>query len=165
MKFFFHFSNLLDLTTYLLVNNRIEDDDMIRFFEQQTAPLTEYEKDVLLPLMVKGLSHKVGKDNAVTNDVICEKLTDKGYQIGPARVRKLINYIRLNSLINCLMATSYGYYITKEEKEMKEYIKSLEGRIAAIQAVKDIMECQLQELIEDNEEEEEEEEEKKHPLS
>ena len=133
---------------------------MIRFFEQQTAPLSEYEKEVLLPLMVKGLSHKVGKDNAVTNDIICEKLTDKGFQIGPARVRKLINHIRVNSLISCLMATNYGYYITKDENEMREYIKSLEGRIAAIQAVKDIMECQLQELIEENNEEE-----KKHPLS
>jgi hypothetical protein len=38
---------------------------MIATFETQTKPLNEYEKDTLLPIMVKCLSKHIGKDRAI----------------------------------------------------------------------------------------------------
>ena len=43
---------------------------MINGFEQQTKELNEYERDVLLPIMVRSLRLKVGEDKAVTNNEI-----------------------------------------------------------------------------------------------
>ena len=119
---------------------------MVKFFEKETAPLTEYEKETLLPIMVKCLSNKVGKEKAITNEKMCEKMMKHGYIISTARVRKIINHIRINGLIECLMATNYGYYITKDKKEMIDYISSLSGRIDAIQAVKNEMEEQMRRM-------------------
>ena len=42
---------------------------MIATFETQTKPLNEYEKDTLLPIMVKCLSKHIGKDRAISNAI------------------------------------------------------------------------------------------------
>lgn len=122
---------------------------MICGFEQETEPLSEYERETLLPVMVACLSRKVGKDKAVKNEYMCEKMEEHNYHIGPARVRKIINHIRVNDLIECLMATNKGYYITKDKQEMRSYISSLKGREAAIRAVRIAMERQLEGMNEE----------------
>ena len=122
---------------------------MINGFEKQTEPLTEYEQYVLLPIMVKCLERKYGKENAVTNAIMCSKLSERGYKVGEARIRKIINHIRVNSLIPCLMATSAGYYISKNAVEIRDYIASLKGREEAICAVRIALENQLKELLTD----------------
>lgn len=43
---------------------------MIKGFDQQTQPLSEYEENVLLPVILQGLKTKQGKKNAVTNRTI-----------------------------------------------------------------------------------------------
>lgn len=117
---------------------------MIQGFERETAPLSEYERETLLPVMVECLSRKVGKDMAVTNDYMCVKMEEHGYKMGAARVRKIINHIRVNDLIDCLMATNTGYYIAEDRQEMRDYISSLIGREEAIRAVREAMERQLE---------------------
>jgi hypothetical protein len=113
---------------------------MIEGFEKQTKDLTDYEKRVLLPLMIKGLSHHVGAENAITNSEICMKLSAKGYDnINEVRVRKIINYIRNNNLVPRLMATYKGYYVTNDPAELYSYISSLSSRIAAISQIRDAM--------------------------
>ena len=120
---------------------------MIEFCEKETAPLTDYERDILLPMMVRCLKRHVGKDNAVTNRQMIDGLEAKGFVVGSsARVRKLINRIRVDGLIECLMAGSVGYYITDDEAEMKGYIDSLKGREEAICAVRMAMEEQLEKM-------------------
>lgn len=65
---------------------------MLKGFDEETQPLTEYEEEVLLPVILRGLRAKVGKDNAVTNRTIAMKLTVAGYEkLNGARVRKVIN--------------------------------------------------------------------------
>ena len=113
---------------------------MIEGFECETSPLTEYERETLLPIMVKCLEKHVGKKKAITNKKMREALALNGYKkVSSARIRKIINHIRINGLIECLMATSYGYYITQDRCEMNDYIFSLKGRIEAIQAVLEAM--------------------------
>ena len=124
---------------------------MLNGFEKQTKKLNDYEKDVLLPIMVKCLQRKVGKENAITNAVMCEKMNERGYQITESRVRKIINYIRTQWLVPRLMATNAGYYVTNDECELRAYIASLKGREDAIRAMRHAVEEQLEELQQTNE--------------
>lgn len=121
---------------------------MLYGFSAETAPLSEYEKETLLPIMTKCLSRHIGKDNAITNEAMREALALHGYRrIGAARIRKIINHIRVNGLIECLMATSDGYYITTDKDEMLDYILSLQSRIEAIQAVLAAMKEQFAKMV------------------
>lgn len=125
---------------------------MIITFETQTKPLTEYEKDTLLPIMVKCLSKHTGKDKVITNAEMCAKMALYGYQIGETRVRKIINHIRNNGLVECLIASGKGYYVTESITEMKSYIESVKNREDAIRAMRLSMEEQLSKMkpIENN---------------
>ena len=108
---------------------------MITGFEEQTEPLTDQEREVFLPPIIKGLRVKVGKEKAVTNkDIVRGLKATCDIKIGDARVRKMINYIRNNDIIPCLIATSKGYYIAETKDEMLDYIDSLYGRVEAIEA-------------------------------
>ena len=113
----------------------IKKTTMITGFEEQTEPLTDQEREVFLPPIIKGLRVKVGKEKAVTNkDIVRGLKANCDIKIGEARVRKMINYIRNNDIIPCLIATSKGYYIAETKDEMLDYIDSLYGRVEAIEA-------------------------------
>lgn len=110
---------------------------MIQGFTEQTEPLTEYEEQTLLPQLVRGLRTKVGRAMSVTNKAIIDGMKrNLGLSISDARVRKLINHIRNNDLVPCLIATSQGYYIAESEQELKDYEDSLLGREEAIRSVR-----------------------------
>ena len=110
---------------------------MINGFQEQTEPLTEYEETQLLPQIVRGLSLKVGKDNAVTNTAIVRGMKENlNLRTTEPRVRKIINHIRNNDLVPCLIATSQGYYVAESEQELKDYEESLLGREEAIHSVR-----------------------------
>jgi glutamyl/glutaminyl-tRNA synthetase len=112
-------------------------------FETQTKPLTEYEKEILLPIMVKCLAKHIGKSRAISNAQMCAKMSIYGYQIGETVVRKLINHIRNNGLVERLVASGKGYYVAESIKEMEAYIESVKNREEAIRAMRMSMEEQL----------------------
>jgi hypothetical protein len=116
---------------------------MIQGFAPQTEPLTDYERDTLLPVICRGLSNKIGEAMAVANATITKAMRSAGYQLNEARVRKIINHIRTNGMIKLLVATSKGYYIATKREEVEQYIDSLKGREYAIRAVRESMEQQL----------------------
>ena len=119
---------------------------MITGFEEQTEPLTDMEREVFLPPIIKGLRVKVGKDKAVTNrDIVRGLKANLNIKISEARVRKMINHIRNNDIIPCLIATSKGYYIAETPEEVDDYIDSLYGRIEAITADTESMKRQKSE--------------------
>lgn len=108
---------------------------MILGFEDITAILTEEEKLLVKP-MVNGFSRRWGKENAITSKEIIEAMyAAYNVKLTGAKVRKYINYIRHHHLPN-LVATSNGYYLTNDYKELREYLESLDGRESAIRAVK-----------------------------
>ncbi len=109
---------------------------MIKGFNSETAPLTEYEENVLLPLVLRGLKTKVGKENAVTNRTIVQRLNIAGYTVTEPRIRKLINHIRMTDLLPGLIATSGGYFLATSEAELLDYEQSLIGREDAIKQVR-----------------------------
>lgn len=122
---------------------------MIKNFENETQPLTDYETGVLLPLLVRGLRTKIGHNSAVTNKQIVGRLKGS-YKISEARVRKIINHIRTNDLIPGLIATSDGYFIAEAESELLEYEESLKGREDAIREVRQSIARQRRILYEQN---------------
>lgn len=116
---------------------------MLNGFQTQTEPLTDYERNTLLPVICRGLKTKIGEARAITNTAITKAMKGAGYQLTEARLRKIINHIRINGMIRWLIATSKGYYIATSRQEMEDYIVSLRGREDAIRAVRESMEKQL----------------------
>ena len=110
---------------------------MINGFENQTHDLTPQEHQ-LVPFFVRELSHHVGKEHAITNEKLAQKIKSvnpmaKGLK-GP-RVRKIINFMRLTGKIELLCATSNGYYVARSPKELTDYMNGLRDRINSQQAV------------------------------
>ena len=122
---------------------------MIANFDKQTSSLNDYEMNVLLPTMVKCLSKHIGKDRVISNSQMCLKMAEFGYQICDARVRKIINHIRINALVECLIASGQGYYVAQTKREMERYITSLRSREEAIGAMRMALEEQLQGMKEE----------------
>lgn len=116
---------------------------MLTGFEELTCELTEQEERVLLPVIVRGLRAKVGRAMAVTNKAIVDGLrTNMGIAVTAPRIRKIINYIRCNAMVPCLIATSEGYYVAESEQELLDYEESLRGREAAIREVRESIQRQ-----------------------
>lgn len=105
---------------------------MIQSFEEQTHPLTDYELKTLLPLMIQGFTTKIGVTKCVTNPQICKALKSKGFEVNEPRIRKLVFYIRQQNLVPNLIASSKGYWIATDRKEVDTWIDSLQSRIDAL---------------------------------
>ena len=106
---------------------------MIKGFTEETAPLTDYEREHVLPAILGLFQSRVGSESAITNKGIIHALPPS-LQVGEPRVRKVINHIRNNDLIPCLLASSKGYWIASSEAEVLAYEESLLGREEAIRA-------------------------------
>jgi hypothetical protein len=114
---------------------------MLIGFEKETHDLTADELS-LVPLLVGTLQYKVGVKAAVTNTMLCNFLRactgedNKPIKVTDVRMRKLINHIRMKDLVPGLLASSKGYYVSNDPKEVKEYIQSLQGRENAIKGIR-----------------------------
>ena len=102
---------------------------MINTFEEYTFELTEYERETLQPMIIKGLKVSIGKENSITNKKICKALKDLRHEITEPRLRKIIHSIRANNIIPLLLSTSKGYFVARDSKEVDDWIKSMEQRI------------------------------------
>ena len=108
---------------------------MITSFENYTHELTDQELEIL-PIVIHGF-RAYKKNNPIKGELIVKRmnqfLSDRGYKIrltGP-RLRKLVNYIRSNSLLP-LIANSNGYFTTDCKITIQEQIKSLNERANSI---------------------------------
>ncbi|HEU5365713.1 MAG TPA: hypothetical protein VFU62_09280 [Hanamia sp.] len=108
---------------------------MLNGFETYTESLSEDEL-AMIPFFIRGFENKIGSSNAITNKKIVERMKVRFPGITEVRVRKIINYLRNNDLVPGLVASSMGYYITHDEKEIERYIESLAGRESEIRRVK-----------------------------
>lgn len=119
---------------------------MINGFDEETSELNSYEAKTLLPLIVAGLETKNGKSKAVTSTYICKKIKERGEKINPARLRKIIHEIRITGLVENLIATSKGYYICTDKKEMQKYVDSLHQRENSIASIRNQLIFQMNKL-------------------
>jgi hypothetical protein len=124
---------------------------VIKNFENETQPLTEWEKVNILPMMITGLLTKRGKEMIITNTEMCKGINKvlKGngvtnYTLNGPRVRKFINHIRCNRLITgytnekkefvpaFICAGSNGYWLESTYTLVADYIQGVQGRIDAM---------------------------------
>src|ERR1700741_1001183 len=110
---------------------------MINGFEQETAPLNIAERKVAEHLALNLQLYYIGKENSVTSDRIIKYYNSqeaiKGFaKMNGARLRKIINHIRLKGMVLNLIATSKGYYVSRNAAEIAKYKDSLIQRAEAI---------------------------------
>lgn len=109
---------------------------MIKNFEDFTAELTDYEKNDIVPALVERLKVRVGSRQAIRNKELCHILTANGLKgLSEARVRKCINYIRHEGLVENLIANSHGYFVATSIQQVEDYRVSLRQRASAIMAI------------------------------
>lgn len=120
---------------------------MLKLFEDQTKPLTDYERDTLVPLIIKGLRAHQGKEQAITSKQICKALNDQGYKINDVSLRKCVKHIQRNGLVLWIIGSGDGFYYTTDPKDVQDQIASLRGREAAIRGVREALEQSLNHKI------------------
>jgi hypothetical protein len=109
---------------------------MITNFEDLTGELSD-EEIKLVPILIKGFKKRT-IDNPIKDPEIRTSINATLDKLGlkkklsSVRLRKLVHYIRTESLIP-LIATSKGYYVSYDEEVIKGQIKSLEQRARSIQ--------------------------------
>ena len=123
---------------------------MITNFEQHTAPLTHHEI-TLMHHVVHLLRNEARKGAEISNQHIAERFAPLCHSLGSARIRKIINHIRLTGLVPRLLANSKGYYISNDAREVDDYIASLHQRAGAILAVEEAIQKQKIKLFIQNE--------------
>lgn len=124
---------------------------MIFGFEQETAPLNDVEKSAAQVIATCMQQAHVGAERAVTAQHICNALANwpqyrdaKGRPyLNGARIRKIVNHIRLTGACPGLLANSKGYYVSTDREEVQAYIDSLKERANAIYAVANKMQAVL----------------------
>ena len=105
-------------------------------FEDQTPELTP-EEMAELPAVIHSFRY-YDKRNPIKAVVIVQKmniyLKMKGskMKMTDVRLRRMVNYIRTNGLLP-LIATSKGYFTSKNKQEIELQIKSLQERARSIQ--------------------------------
>jgi len=130
---------------------------MIINFEDITEELNEYELGTLLPVFIAGMRRHIGRKNAIKTKYICSHLTAQGLKITPARVRKLVHFVRCNPnlpgsqylkpLPGIIIGTSDGYFLSQDKEEIERCILSNKQRVRSIQEIVDGMEIHLFNLI------------------
>jgi len=104
---------------------------MITNFNEITTELNEIEKSIL-PLIIRGFSN-YSKDNPIKEPDIVRRFNERSeIKINGVRLRRLVNHIRINALLP-LIATSKGYYVSYDIKEIESQVNSLKQRAKSIE--------------------------------
>ena len=83
--------------------------------------------------LVKFLAKRKGQHKAVSNGDIQEFLYTKfEIEVAATSIRRYINYIRINKLVNNLIACGDGYYVATTPEQVSAYVQSLQHRALAL---------------------------------
>ena len=101
----------------------------------QLSPMTTEER-LFIPLVLQVLNKSSRLNPYKSNELVFlvnSLAENKGIkkQIGSARLRKIINYIRAKELAY-VISGSLGYYLSTDEEEIENMVVSLETRAASI---------------------------------
>ena len=105
---------------------------MLKGWEKETQELSEYEL-TLVPLFILGFKDKIGKKNQITNKQICDAMKKLGHKLTDVRVRKIVHYLRAKKLVRNLVSSNRGYWIAESQKEVEDFIHSMQQRINSAQ--------------------------------
>ena len=103
---------------------------MLTNFEKITTELREFEIEFILPDVIEVLKNQ---KKPITSKKLLENINQgKNYTLNDVRFRKMVNYIRSNSILP-IISTHRGYFVSYDEKELSDQIKSLYQRSNSIQ--------------------------------
>lgn len=109
---------------------------MIKTFKKQTKPLTQKELEAVEFICNYLKTQAVGKENVKDNkriSIILKYNSKMQCNFKEARIRKILNHIRINNLVKNLVASGKGYYISNSRAEVRDYLmEQLRGRAEAI---------------------------------
>jgi hypothetical protein len=102
---------------------------MVTNFENITYKLTNDELK-MAKVIAANLAVKT-KENPVKADAIIKGMNNAGYKLTEARLRKIVNLLRSDGVLP-IIATSKGYYVSRDKTEIIKQIKSMAERADAI---------------------------------
>jgi len=141
------FTQRLSLFILLQYQNNAKTTTMLTNFENYTVELSDDEKKIV-PIIIERFKKRPGKENVVTNPKIIDGLQKHfGIKTSEPRIRKIIQFIRLNDLLPGLIATKHGYYLTNDIKELTEWIEQMRQRESIIRESRLIAEKNLRQMI------------------
>ena len=111
------------------------------------ATLDKREKELLLPLLIKMLNHRDGKENVFSNTKIRQSFIDMGEVVSEKQIRKLVYYIRNNGLIELLIANGEGYYIAEHSQDIESWLKMQRGKIEAMKQTINSIQSQYEDNV------------------
>lgn len=117
---------------------------MITNFEPETIELSDTEQKIA-KILAKKIKYNEGEEMAVSNPKIISFFKKAGFTISQPRIRKIVQYLRLNGIVKLLVGTNKGYFVAKDENEAASHIASLNQRIRSMQTTRDAMKKQSME--------------------
>lgn len=110
---------------------------MVENFEEITKTLTP-DEEMMLPVIMRGLKAHSYADPIKGPDIVIAVNSQKqkyGFRLNlnEARLRKIVNHIRVNALLP-VMATSSGYYVSDDPETIESQVRSLVDRAEGIRA-------------------------------
>lgn len=106
---------------------------MLTNFEHLTQELNEDEHR-MVDVIIARFKKLPGKQHVVTNTQIMQKLNEAyNLNLKEPRIRKLIQFIRMNNLLPGLVGTSQGYFYTNDVEEIQKWVDSMQERIRVME--------------------------------
>ena len=104
--------------------------------EWVTEDLSSRERHVMVGYIIHELRSRVGRKHAIRAAGLAKILrNDHEEHTTTPRVRKMVNYIRLQGLLPDVIEGVTGYYIAMDGAELKRYVASLNNHADSIRAV------------------------------
>lgn len=119
----------------------------IKGYETITHELSQYELDVVLPMLVAKICHHKGRKNAITNARLRGYMSERNATLNEPRLRKIVEHIRQTHLLPGLVAAKQGYFIAESPEEMREWLDTMKQRKNALAATIYAGELTLRQMV------------------
>jgi hypothetical protein len=116
---------------------------MLKGFEQITVELNDFETQASEIVFDWFNSNPGRKGMLKNNDISALVYHQMGKSLSDARVRKIIQYLRMYRIPN-IIATSNGYICSEDIKDIENWIISLRQREASIRTIREKAEKHLE---------------------
>lgn len=117
-----------------------------RHSEVIVEDLTFEECVVISAMVASALRECEGRDpdtnrpRSITAAAIAKEIRSKGWHTTTPRVRKMVNYLRLEGTVTNLVETSRGYTRARTVGDLNKYLRQIAEQLNALYAIKKAIE-------------------------
>lgn len=103
---------------------------MIKGFEDITTDIKPHEIAIAPFIADAFRKRQPGKKNAASNKQIREAVfKHTGTKLDSIRIRRIVQYIRVNAMVIRICSSSNGYFVAANDKEWEDWKESMRQRI------------------------------------